>query len=130
MLQADMVTPKDKKEPAQSVFGRRERRYRRTKISGIECQVAAGKSVFKGTVEDLSPQGFKMSNVPEMFRNEDKIYKAIFSKSDSYFRITIIPCWSKPIADSSTFEVGYKILDNDWKWVHFSMEVLPDHYQD
>lgn len=120
-----MVAKKSRRVSSQSVFGRRDRQFRRTKITGFECQIANGKSVFKGSVEDLSAQGFKMSGVPENFCDETKIYRAIFSKADTYFKITIVPRWSKTQSASSTYEAGYKILDNDWKWVHFSMEILP-----
>lgn len=113
-----------------SVFGRRSRKYRRTKISGFDCQLADEKSVFKESVDDLSAQGFSMSNVPQEFCDESKIYRAIFSKGDNYFKITVIARWSRPAPDGSGFQVGYKILDNDWKWVHFSMEILPSHFDE
>lgn len=110
---------------AESVFGRRSRKFRRTKKTGFDCQLADEKSVFKGSIDDLSAQGFSMTKVPAAFCDEAKIYRAIFSKGDNYFKITVIPRWSRPALDGSGFHVGYKILDNDWKWVHFSMEILP-----
>lgn len=125
-----MVDKKNKQMSNESTFGRRERRFRRTKISGFDCQIADGPSVFKGSIDDLSAQGFSMSNVPEAFCDESKIYRAIFSKGDNYFKITIVARWFKPEIDGPGFQVGYKILDNDWKWVHFSMDVLPTHFEE
>ena len=125
MSQTDMVKKNKPQVTVESVFGRRSRKFRRTKKKGFDCQLADDKSVFKGSIEDLSAQGFSMTKVPAAFCDETKIYRAIFSKGDSYFKITVIPCWSRPAPDGSGFYVGYKILDSDWKWVHFSMEILP-----
>ncbi len=126
----DMADKKNKQKANESIFGRRERRFRRTKISGFDCQIADGTSVFKGSIDELSAQGFSMSKVPEIFCDESKIYRAIFSKGDSYFKITIVARWSRVDSDGSGYQVGYKILDNDWKWVHFSMDVLPAHFEE
>lgn len=123
-----MAEKKNKQMANESIFGRRERRFRRTKISGFDCQIADGASVFKGSIDDLSAQGFSMSHVPESFCDESKIFRAIFSNGNSYFKITIVARWSRAHSDGSGFHVGYKILDNDWKWVHFSMDVLPAHF--
>lgn len=125
-----MADKKNKQMVDESTFGRRERRFRRTKISGFDCQIADGTSVFKGAIDDLSAQGFSMRNVPEAFCDESKIYRAIFSKEDSYFKITIVARWYRADSEGAGFQVGYKILDNDWKWVHFSMDVLPTHFKE
>jgi hypothetical protein len=107
------------------IFGRRTRKFRRARVDGFVCQLAENKSVFKGDVDDLSAQGFNMTQVPELFCDETKIYRAIFSEGDSYYKIIVVPRWSKPSPEGGGFTVGYKILDNDWKWVRFSMDVLP-----
>jgi hypothetical protein len=107
------------------IFGRPTRKFRRARIDGFVCQLAENKSVFKGAVEELSAQGFSMSKVPELFCDEAKIYRAIFSEGDNYYKIIVVPRWSKLSPDGKSFTVGYRILDNDWKWVRFSMRVLP-----
>ena len=116
---------KDTQPEAESIFGRRPRKHPRTPVRDFECQLANNKSIFKGTIDELSVQGFRMSKVPLSFCDESKIYRAIFSEGDNYYKITVIPRWSKEMVDDDSFEVGFKILDHDWKWVHFSMEILP-----
>jgi len=110
---------------SESIFGRRSRKYPRTQIRGFDCQLANSKYLFKGTIDELSVQGFRMSKVPIFFCDESKIYRAILSEDENYYKITVIPRWSKKMADGDGFEVGFKILDHDWKWVHFSMDTLP-----
>ncbi|PHR28331.1 MAG: hypothetical protein COA36_07085 [Desulfotalea sp.] len=114
---------------AETVFGRRSRKYRRIKTTDFVCQLANSRSVFNGSIDELSVQGFSMSNVPERFCDESNIYRAIFSESDKYYKITVIPRWSKPGLNGVGLHVGYKILDNDWKWVHFSKDILPLKYK-
>jgi len=121
----DIGNIKDTQTEAEAIFGRRLRKYSRTPIRGFECQLADSKSTFKGTIDELSAQGFRVSKVPRSFCDESKIYRAILSEGDNYYKITVIPRWSKEMADGYGFEVGFKILDHDWKWVHFSMDILP-----
>ncbi len=116
---------KDTQPEAESIFGRRPRKHPRTPVRDFDCQLADSKSTFKGTIDELSVQGFRISKVPLSFCDESKIYRAIFSEGDNYYKITVIPRWSKEMVDGDGFEVGFKILDHDWKWVHFSMEILP-----
>lgn len=111
-----------------SIFGRRGRRFQRTTIPGFECQLADERVVFKATVDELSAQGFSLSEVPEHFCDGTKIYRAIMSRADSYYKVMVIPKWSKPLPGGTGYKVGYKILDNDWKWVHFSMDFLPAYF--
>ncbi|MFT5698066.1 MAG: hypothetical protein ACI8ZB_000920 [Desulforhopalus sp.] len=115
---------KNKDKQVESIFGRRARKFRRIRISGFVCQLADGRSVFKGEIDELSAQGFSLSKVSELFCDESKVYRAIFSERDNYYKISVIPRWSKPDSDGDGFKVGYKILDSDWKWVHFSMDTL------
>ena len=110
---------------SESIFGRRLRKYPRTQIRGFECQLADSKFLFKGTIDELSVQGFRMSKVPMFFGDESKIYRAILSEDENYYKITVIPRWSKKMDNGDGFEIGFKILDHDWKWVHFSMDTLP-----
>lgn len=121
----DILKTKERQAESKSIFGRRSRKYPRTPIHGFDCQLADNKSIFKDVIEDLSVQGFRMSKVPISFCDESRIYRAIFSEGDNYYKITVIPRWSKKMVDEDGFEVGFKILDHDWKWVHFSMETLP-----
>ena len=116
---------KETQVKSESIFGRRPRKYQRTPIRGFDCQLADNRSTYKGTIDELSVQGFRMSKVPLSFCDESKIYRAIISEGDNYYKITVIPRWSKEIGDGDGFEVGFKILDHDWKWVHFSMDILP-----
>lgn len=121
----DIEKSKDLQTESESIFGRRPRKYPRTLVRGFECQLADRKSTFKGTIDELSVQGFRMSKVPISLCDESKIYRAILSEGDNYYKITVIPRWAKKLNEEDGFEVGFKILDHDWKWVHFSMDILP-----
>jgi hypothetical protein len=121
----DIENNKNMQPESESIFGRRIRKYPRTQIRGFDCQLANSKSLFKGTIDELSVQGFRMSNVPITFCDESMIFRAILSEGENYYKITVIPRWSKKMIDGEGFEVGFKILDHDWKWVHFSMDTLP-----
>lgn len=120
-----MEKSKETQLGCECIFGRRSRKYRRTRVGGFVCQLADNKSIFKGDIDELSAQGFRMSKVPSPFCDESKIIRAIFSQGENYYKITIVPRWSKLSPDGDGFHVGFKILDNDWKWLRFSMEILP-----
>lgn len=121
----DMKKSREKQPGAAAIFGRRSRRFPRRRVGKFSCQLADSKSIFKGSIDELSVQGFRISNVPPNFCDESKIYRAIFSEGKNYYKITVIPRWSKPSPGGNGCQAGYKILDNDWKWLRFSLDVLP-----
>lgn len=108
-----------------SIFGRRSRKFQRARLPGFVCQLADDRALFKGAVDELSVQGFRMSNVHQAFCDESKIFRAIISDGENYYRISVTARWSELSDHGKGSQVGFKILDNDWKWVHFSMNILP-----
>lgn len=107
-------------------FGQLKRKYRRAGLAGFVCDLADGKSVIGGNIEDLSVGGFRITNIPESFAAEKHTYTAILSGEGKHYRLLAKPCWKKPGASMGNIEIGFKILDAPWDWVEFTMNAIPE----
>lgn len=90
------------------------RRYRRTRVSGFLCDIADGHRLLGGIVEDISPNGFRMSQVSDAFVSGEHSYRTVVSGNGRHYRILAKPCWKRKVG--SGFEIGFKILDVSWEW--------------
>ncbi len=112
-------------------FGQMKRKYRRVGFCGFVGDLAIGKLVVGGNIEDLSIGGFKITGIPLSFGAEKHTYSAILSGGGKHFRLLAKPCWKKQGSRKGSVDLGFKILDAPWEWVKFTMNEIPEFdYED
>ncbi len=112
-------------------FGQMKRKYRRAGLSGFVGDLADGKLVVGGNIEDISTGGFKITDIPNSFAAEKHTYTAILSGGWKHYRLLAKPCWKRQAAGKGSVEIGFKILDAPWDWVEFTMNEIPEFdYED
>jgi len=112
-------------------FGQMKRKHRRAGLSGFIGDLADGKLVVGGNIEDISTGGFKITDIPSSFSTEKHTYTAILSGGGKHYRLLAKPCWKKQGAGRGNVDIGFKILDAPWEWVEFTMNEIPEFdYED
>lgn len=99
------------------------RRSRRERVSGFSCDIADGNRLIGGIVEDVSPTGFKMTQVSENFHGVEHCYRTVVSGNGKHFKILAKPCWKN--MTPAGVEIGFKILDVSWEWTEMLLAALP-----
>ncbi len=102
-------------------FGHVERKFQRFWGPGFVGDVADGKSIVGGIVEDISAGGFKISSIPDSFTAEKHTYSTILSGDGKHYKILAKPCWRRQGQEKNNVEVGFKILDAPWEWAELTM---------
>lgn len=97
-----------------------KRKFERVQISGLYGDVAAGNLILNGLVDDISPGGFKLSQLPASFQNDKHVYTVILSKGENHYKILAKPCWDTKTEGKNSMEVGFKIIDAPWEWTEFT----------
>lgn len=105
--------------------GRRKRKYPRAGVPGFVGDLAVGKKVLAGIVENISAGGFEIVNLPLSFLAEKFIYKVVLSGGGKYYKMLAKPCWRKNKGASSV-KIGFKILDASWEWMELTMHTIPE----
>ncbi len=101
--------------------GHQPRRDRRRKVSGFYGDIAWGKSLSTGVVEDISRGGFRMTDLPvAQDRAGHHFCRVVLSGQGRYYRLLVTPCWEKATAEGGRVEVGFKILDSSWDWLELT----------
>jgi len=90
------------------------RRTHRERVAGFTCDIADGHRLLAGIVEDISANGFKMTQVSENFLGNEHCYRTVVNGGGKHFKILAKPCWKR--ASSEGLEIGFKILDVSWEW--------------
>ena len=104
----------DDRQEAANRMGGFSRRTRRERVAGFTCDIADGNRLLAGIVEDISANGFKMTQVTEAFQGDEHYYRTVVNGGGKHFKILAKPCWSR--ASSDGLEIGFKILDVSWEW--------------
>ncbi|MBU1564363.1 MAG: hypothetical protein KJ630_01890 [Proteobacteria bacterium] len=107
-------------------FGQMKRKHRRAGLPGFVGDIADGKLIFGGNIEDMSIGGFKITDIPLSFAAEKYTYTAILSGQGKHYRLLAKPCWKKQGSVKGTVDIGFKILDAPWEWVEFAMNEIPE----
>jgi hypothetical protein len=111
--------------------GQMKRKHRRADLPGFVGDIADGKLIFGGNVEDMSIGGFKIANISHAFAAERHSYTAILSGGGKHYRLLAKPCWKKQGSVKGNIDIGFKILDAPWEWVEFTMNEIPEFdYED
>ncbi len=105
-------------------FGQVNRKYYRAEVKGFLGNLADGKNVIGGVVENISTGGFALTHLPESFSADRHSYTAVLSGGGKHYKILAKPCWRMKNGND-TFHIGFKILDAPWEWVDLTMNLLP-----
>jgi hypothetical protein len=96
-----------------------KRRHSRFDVNGFVADIADGNIVLGGIVEDVSFNGFKMSNLPKNFSAARRSYTTVISGNNKHYRCIVVPCWTQKADKSRFVEVGFKIVQAPWEWTEF-----------
>ncbi len=102
------------------------RRYERAVVEGYKGEIAYGNQVISGVVNEVSPAGLRISQLPEDFSINRRHYIAVVSGYKKQFKIIIRPRWFKTIEDSDSLDVGFSIVDAPWEWLEFISKTIPE----
>lgn len=103
------------------------RRFERNSVKGYYSDVASSNSVCGGIVEDISLTGFKVSQLPDSFDDNQHVYSVIITHGDSRYKILAKLCWDKKLPGSDGVEVGFKIIDAPWEWAALAIDNITVH---
>lgn len=109
-----------------AVVGQLKRKYHREKVSGFVGNIADGQKIIDGIVENISPGGFEITNLPHTFTGEGYAYTAVLSGGGKHYKVLTSPCWRMK-KDNNTLHIGFKILDAPWQWLAFTMHDIPQN---
>lgn len=98
----------------QERMGGFSRRSRRERVSGFTCDIADGYRLLNGRVENISANGFKMTQLSEAFLGDEHCYRTVVAGGGKHFKILAKPCWKRSSPEG--LEVGFKIIDVSWEW--------------
>lgn len=120
----EATTKSDREDGAQA--GQLKRKYHREKVSGFVGNIAVGKKIIAGVVENISTGGFEITNLSQTFTGEEYAYTAILSGGGRHYKVLTRPCW-RIKKKNNTLHIGFKILDAPWEWLAFTMDdFLPE----
>jgi hypothetical protein len=111
-------------------FGPTKRKHLRVELPGFVGDLADGKMVLGGIVTDISPGGFKITNMTKSFAADKHTYTAILSGGGNHYRLLAKPCWKKRGSGDGNVEIGFKILDAPWQWIELTMNEIPQFDSD
>lgn len=102
------------------------RRTRRGPVAEFTCDIADGNRLIAGIVEDVSLNGFKITQVSEAFQGDEHCYRTVVNGGGKHFKILAKPCWRR--ASATGLEIGFKILYVSWEWTELmlSSDILGD----
>ena len=101
-----------------------ERKSPRAEVAGFDGDILDGKFVLAGVVENVSSNGFKISNLIKNITTTKHNYPAVVSGNGKHFKLTVMPCWSKKMKNSTLLEVGFKIIQTSWEWAEFVLNTI------
>ncbi len=107
-----------------ALVGQLKRKYHREKVSGFVGNIADGQKIIDGIVENISPGGFEITNLPQTFTGEGYAYTAVLSGGGNHYKVLTRPCWRMK-KGNNTLHIGFKILDAPWQWLAFTMHDIP-----
>lgn len=119
----DQVTTGDGRGDG-ALGGRLKRKYHREKVFGFVGNIADGRKIIDGIVENVSPDGFEIANLPQSFTGEGYLYTAILSGGGRHYKVLTRPCW-RTKKENNTVHIGFKILDAPWEWLALTLHHIP-----
>ncbi len=99
-----------------------KRKFERVHVIGVSGDLATDKVILNGIVDDVSPGGFKLFQLPASFQNDKHVYTVVISNGDNHFKILAKPCWDSKAEGKNSIEVGFKIIDAPWEWAELTYQ--------
>ncbi len=103
-----------------------KRRYERVELKGYIADIADGRFIFGGIVEDVSLDGLRLNDLPVRFGVDGKQYRIVVSggPAGNHFKLTVFPCWKHD--NGASIDVGFKVVEHNGVWKTFVKQLLPD----
>lgn len=104
-----------------------KRRHERMALQGHIADIADGKFIYGGIIEDISMGGLKLNSLPTKFAVEGRTYSIVVSggNSDTHFKLTVRPRWKKVAQSGLSMDVGFRIVDAPWEWTDLVNKMMP-----
>ena len=98
-----------------------KRKYHRAVIPDFAGDLVDGRKIISGIVENISPGGFEIANLPQSFIAEKYLYRTVLSGAGRHYKILAKPCWRKTKGEYYT-DIGFKIIDAPWQWLELTLQ--------
>ncbi len=104
-----------------------KRRHERMELHGHIADIADGKFVYGGIIEDVSLGGLKMNSLPTKFAIEGRTYSVVVSggTSGTHFKLTVRPRWKRTAQSGLSMDVGFRVVDAPWEWTDLVNRMMP-----
>jgi len=86
---------------------------------GLMSSVSDGKHAFMGIVEDISPTGLRLSQVPAVFDDTVDPCFTVVKGPTRDFKVFLRPCWTRETNHGMYKDIGFQIEDPPQSWKHF-----------
>ena len=110
--------------------GMEKRRYGRVLLKGYIADIADGKFIYGGVVEDISVDGLRLNDLPARFAIEGKRYNLVISggPANDYFKLTVFPRWRSK--RRRTVDVGFRVVEAASGWKALVKRLAPKKIQE
>ena len=110
--------------------GMEKRRYDRIQLKGYIADIADGKFIYGGMIEDVSEDGLRLNDLPAKFAIEGKRYNLVISggPSNDYFKLTVFPRWRSK--NGRTVDVGFRVVESTVGWKALVKKSMPKTQED
>lgn len=110
--------------------GMEKRRYERIQLKGYIADIADGKFIYGGIIEDISEDGLRLNDLPAKFSIEGKRYNLVISggPSNDYFKLTVFPRWRSK--NGRTVDVGFRVVESSQGWKTLLKRSIPKIQED
>ncbi len=98
------------------------RKTKRMELKGLIADIADRSWAFNGWIDDISPEGFKVSYLSPKFTIHSIKYVTAISEFQNIFKIIIKPCWNKKVGCGYYQEVGFKVINPPYEWSNFILD--------
>ncbi len=105
--------------------GMEKRRHERILLKGYIADIADGKFIYGGIIEDVSSDGLRLNDLPAKFAIEGKRYNLVISggPANDYFKLTVFPRWRSK--RGRTVDVGFRVVESTAGWKALVKRSMP-----
>jgi hypothetical protein len=94
-----------------------KRRHPRIVVTGMSIDVSDGIGCWSGTVNDVSRNGLRVSDLGSMLGKKTGTYTVVASKGWTHFKFRVKPRWEVVRAQIKT--MGMEIAETPGKWTEY-----------
>lgn len=100
-----------------------KRSHQRIEVQNIVANLSNGVDSFAGNINNVSPVGMLLANIPQEFNSQEETLSIIVSTKGKDLKMLVVPKWVS--GKNSTKEIGLAILDAPLAWNMFVMNYEP-----